>query len=56
MMRWILLGVVLGFLLLYPSLLAIVAAVVTAVLSQPVVIAFGLGLWARKHLPRRWAR
>jgi hypothetical protein len=57
-MRWILLGVVLGLLLLYPTLLGILAAVVAAVLSQPVLVAFGLGLAARPHLPRmrRWAR
>lgn len=57
-MRWILLGVVLGLLLLYPTLLAIVVAVTAAVLSKPVLVAFGLGLAARPHLPRmrRWAR
>lgn len=58
MMRWILLGVVLGLLLLFPSLLTVIAAVVTAILSKPVLVAFGLGLAVRLHLPRirRWAR
>lgn len=47
-MRWILLGVVLGLLLLYPTLLSVVAAI----LSKPALVAFGLGLAARPHLPR----
>ncbi len=57
-MRWILLGVVLGLLVLYPTLLGILAAVVAASLSKPVLVACGLGLWARSYLPRmrRWAR
>ncbi|MFI9170491.1 hypothetical protein [Streptomyces lincolnensis] len=57
-MRWILAGVVLGLLLLYPALLGILAAAVAAVVSKPVLVAFGLGLWARAHLPRirGWAR
>lgn len=57
-MRWILLGVVLGLLLLYPTLLAVVATVVAALLSKPLVVAFGLGLAVRLQLPRmrRWAR
>lgn len=57
-MRWILLGIVLGLLLLYPSLLTVVAAIVGAVLSKPVVVAFGLGIAARPALTRgmrRWA-
>jgi hypothetical protein len=55
-MRWLLLGAVLGLLLLFPSLLTALAAVLAAVLSKPVLVAFGLGLLARPHLPRRWAR
>lgn len=57
-MRWLILGALLGLLLLYPTLLAAVAAVVAALLSKPVVVAFALGLAARTHLPRirRWAR
>lgn len=55
-MRWILAGVVLGLLLVYPTLLAVVVAVVAAILSKPVLVAFALGLAARPHLPRRWAR
>ena len=56
MMRWLILGALLGLLLLYPSLLAVVASVAAAVLSKPVLVAFGLGLAARPHLPRRWTR
>ncbi|MBD0838805.1 hypothetical protein [Streptomyces sp. TRM68416] len=56
-MRWLILGALLGLLLLFPSLLALVTTVVAAVASQPVVVAFALGLIARPHLRRpRWAR
>ncbi|MFF4836559.1 hypothetical protein [Streptomyces sp. NPDC001315] len=57
-MRWLILGALLGLLLLYPSLLTVVAAIVAALLSKPVVVAFGLGLAVRLHLPRvrRWTR
>jgi hypothetical protein len=57
-MRWILLGAFLGLLLLYPSLLTVVAAIVAAILSKPVLVAFGLGLTVRARLPllRRWTR
>jgi hypothetical protein len=51
-MRWILLGVILGLLVLYPTLLSVLAAVVAAILSKPALVAFGLGLAARPHLPR----
>ncbi|MGI3230587.1 hypothetical protein ACRJ4B_49885 [Streptomyces sp. GTA36] len=48
MMR-ILFGAVLGLLVAYPALLAVVLAVTAAVVSQPVVIAFAAGvlLWPR---------
>ena len=52
-MKWILLGGVLGVLLLYPSLLAVVVAVLVAVLGKPVVVAFGVGLAARPAVTRR---
>lgn len=56
-MRWLILGALLGLLLLYPSVLAVVVAVAAALVSKPVLVAFGLGLAARPHLPRlRWAR
>ncbi|WP_329340756.1 hypothetical protein OG252_33295 [Streptomyces sp. NBC_01352] len=55
-MRWLLLGLVLGLLLLYPSLVGILAAVVAAILSKPLVVAFGLGLAVRLPRLRRWAR
>jgi hypothetical protein len=51
-MRWILLGAVLALLLLYPSLLAVVVTIAAAILSKPLLVAFGLGLVARPHLPR----
>lgn len=51
-MRWLILGALLGLLLLYPALLAVVVAVVAAILSKPVMIAFGLGLFARGWVPR----
>ncbi|MCX4908045.1 hypothetical protein [Streptomyces sp. NBC_00878] len=57
-MRWLVLGALLGLLLLYPSLLAVIAAAVAWLVSKPVIVAFALGLAARPHLPRmrRWAR
>ncbi|MGW3024815.1 hypothetical protein [Streptomyces sp. NPDC001221] len=57
-MRWLILGALLGLLIAFPSLLAIVITVAAAILSKPVVVAFGLGLAASPHLPRlrRWAR
>ncbi|MFF7763151.1 hypothetical protein [Streptomyces griseorubiginosus] len=55
-MRWLLLGAVLALLLLFPSMLTVLAAVLAAVLSKPALVAFGLGLLARPLLPRRWAR
>jgi hypothetical protein len=55
-MRWLLFGAVLGVLLLWPSLLRVVVAVAAAVASQPVVVAFALGLAVRPHRrrPQRW--
>lgn len=57
-MRWILLGALLALLLLFPQLLTLVAALVVAVLSKPVLVAFGLGLLVRARMPRlrRWTR
>ena len=48
MMR-ILFGAILGLLVAYPALLAVVLAVVAAVVSQPAVLAFAAGvlLWPR---------
>ncbi|MEU6099087.1 hypothetical protein [Streptomyces sp. NPDC047079] len=57
-MRWLILGALLGLLIVFPSLLAVVVTVAAAIVSKPVVVAFGLGIAARPHLPRlrRWAR
>ncbi|WP_405474789.1 hypothetical protein [Streptomyces canus] len=57
-MRWILLGALLALLLLFPQLLALVAVLVVAVLSKPVLVAFSLGLLVRARMPRlrRWTR
>ena len=56
-MKWLLVGVLLGLLLVVPTLLALVVAVVAALLSKPVLVAFGLGLVAgvRSRRLRRWA-
>ncbi|MFD4527834.1 hypothetical protein ACFWP7_28670 [Streptomyces sp. NPDC058470] len=60
MMR-ILFGAILGLLVAYPALLAFVlavVAVVAAIVSQPVVLAFAAGvlLWPRiARTVRRWA-
>ncbi|WP_435215868.1 hypothetical protein [Streptomyces sp. bgisy034] len=55
-MRWILLGALLGLLLVFPQLLAVVAVVIAALLSKPVLVAFSLGLaaGARMRRPRGW--
>lgn len=57
-MRWLLLGVLIGLLISYPSLLGLLLAVAAVLLSKPVAVAFGLGLAVRVHLPylRRRAR
>ncbi|MFE9764637.1 hypothetical protein ACFYPC_08920 [Streptomyces sp. NPDC005808] len=50
-------GAVLGLLIAYPALLAIVLAVVTAALSQPAVIAVAAGIWLWPRITRtarRW--
>jgi hypothetical protein len=54
--KWLILGALLGLLLVCPPLLAITVTTVTVVASKPLVVAFGLGLAARPHLPGRWAR
>ena len=55
-MKYLVLGALLGLLLVFPQLLALVGVIVAAILSKPVLVAFGLGLVARPHLPhvRRW--
>ncbi|MEV5792653.1 hypothetical protein [Streptomyces sp. NPDC052192] len=57
-MKRLLLGALFGLLIAYPSLLALLLAVAAVLLSKPVVVAFGLGLAVRVHLPRlrRWTR
>ncbi|MEV0470239.1 hypothetical protein [Streptomyces prunicolor] len=55
-MRWLILGALLGLLIAYPTLLAVIATIVAVLLSKPVLVAFGLGVAARGSLPRirRW--
>jgi hypothetical protein len=55
-MRWLLLGALLGLLIAFPPLLALVLVVVVAVVSKPLVVAFGLGLAVHTRLPRMWRR
>lgn len=55
-MRWLILGALLGLLLVFPQLLAVVAVIVAALLSKPLVVAFGLGLAAGLRMQRRSAR
>ncbi|WP_192583176.1 hypothetical protein [Streptomyces albicerus] len=55
-MKWILLGILLGLLLAFPSLLTAIVGAVAWLAVKPVVVAFALGLIVRPHLPRRWAR
>ncbi|MET7731600.1 hypothetical protein ABZT02_09545 [Streptomyces sp. NPDC005402] len=51
-MRWLLVGALLALLLVYPAALTVVVAIVAAVLSKPVLVAFALGLVIRGQLPR----
>ena len=57
-MRYLILGALLGLLLAFPTLWALVASVAVTVASKPLVVAFGLGLAAGLRAPwlRRWAR
>ncbi|MFC4466684.1 hypothetical protein ACFPH6_19490 [Streptomyces xiangluensis] len=57
-MTRILFGAILGLLVAYPALLAVVLAVVAAAVSQPAVLAFAVGclLWPRiTRRVRGWA-
>lgn len=45
-MRWLILGALLGLLLLFPQLRTVVAVLVAALLSKPVLTAFALGVAA----------
>lgn len=49
-MKLLILGALLGLLLAFPPLLAVVVAVAAALLSKPLVVAFGLGVAARTPL------
>ncbi|MFJ9748892.1 hypothetical protein [Streptomyces chartreusis] len=52
-MKLLILGALLGLLLVFPQLLAVVAVIVAALLSKPLVVAFGLGLAAGVQLHRK---
>ncbi|MER7927058.1 hypothetical protein ABTY96_28530 [Streptomyces sp. NPDC096057] len=52
-MKWLILGAVLGLLLAYPALLAVVVAIAAALLSKPVLVAFGVGVVVRPAVSRR---
>ena len=52
MMR-ILFGAVLGLLVAYPALLALVLAAVAALVAQPAVLAFAAGILLWPHITRR---
>lgn len=45
-------GAVLGLLVAYPALLAVVLAVVAAVVAEPAVLAFAAGIWAWPRIAR----
>ncbi|MDX3507347.1 hypothetical protein PV755_00160 [Streptomyces caniscabiei] len=55
MMR-IIFGALLGLLVAYPSLLSIVLAVAATVASEPVVLAFAVGVIAWPRITRRIRR
>ncbi|AWK10012.1 hypothetical protein DDQ41_15160 [Streptomyces spongiicola] len=52
MMRWLLLGALLGLLIMFPALLTAVVGAATAAVSEPVVTAFVIGLTAPRRPPR----
>ena len=55
--RWLVLGALLALLLLFPAFGAAVLGVATAVVSQPLVVAFGFGLAAGlRARSRGWTR
>lgn len=58
MMRYLILGALLALLYVFPTLGAAVLALVVAALSQPPLVAFGLGLAAglRVRGTGRWVR
>lgn len=51
-MHWLLLGVLLGLLIAVPPLGAVVLGMAVAVVSEPLVVAFVLGVAARPMLTR----
>lgn len=57
MMRWLLLGALLGLLVVFPPLLALVTGLVAALCSHPVFVAFACGVVFLPSLRtvRRWA-
>ncbi|GAB3169873.1 hypothetical protein [Streptomyces incanus] len=57
-MKWLLLGALLGLLLTIPQAPALAVAAVAVLASQPLLVAFVLGILARPYLPRlgRWTR
>ncbi|MEU8537538.1 hypothetical protein [Streptomyces parvulus] len=56
-MKAIILGAILGLVLaLWPSTVQVAAAVLVALLTQPLVVAFVVGALARPALVRGWLR
>uniref|UniRef100_A0AAU1I3G7 Uncharacterized protein n=1 Tax=Streptomyces sp. NBC_00180 TaxID=2903632 RepID=A0AAU1I3G7_9ACTN len=56
-MKWLILGALLALLLLFPALGTALLGVVATVASQPLTVAFGLGLTAGLRVRSRgWTR
>ncbi|WP_181007325.1 hypothetical protein [Streptomyces sp. SM1] len=57
-MKFLLLGAVLALLLTIPGVLAALVSVVTALVAQPLLVAFTVGALPRPYLPvvGRWTR
>ncbi|MFF3912696.1 hypothetical protein ACFYZB_04295 [Streptomyces sp. NPDC001852] len=57
-MKWILTGALLALLIVYPSLVTLLASALVWLLGKPVLVAFVVGITAGLRLPwlRRWAR
>lgn len=55
-MKWLILGALIGLLLAIPQAQQATVDTVTALVTQPLFVAFVLGAVVRPHLTRRWTR
>lgn len=55
-MKWLILGALIGLVLAIPELFAVTVTAVTALVTEPLFVAFVLGAVARPYLTRRCTR